>query len=78
MKNHISRAQGGRRSWSSQLDYDNRSSYAVLTIQDFDFGTLPRHLVIRVKFGTCVQDWDFLGPKFGTFIVNASIFQCIC
>ena len=40
--------------------------FAVLAIQDFEFGTLPWHLVIRVKFGTCVQNWDFLGQKFGT------------
>ena len=38
-------------------------SFAVLAIQDFEFGTLPWHLVIRVKFGTCVQNWDFFGTK---------------
>ena len=26
----------------------------VLAIQNFEFGTLPWHLVIRVKLGTCV------------------------
>ena len=36
---------------------------SVLTIKDFEFGTLPWHLVIRVKFGTCVQNWDFFGTK---------------
>ena len=33
--------------------------YSVLAIHDFEFGTLPWHLVIRVKFGTCVEKWDF-------------------
>ena len=37
--------------------------YAVLAIQDFEFGTLPLHLVKRVKFGTRVQNWDFFGTK---------------
>ena len=40
---------------------------AVLTIQDFEFGTLPWHLVIRVKFGTCVENWDFIGTKIWDF-----------
>ena len=33
--------------------------FAVLAIQDFEFGTLPWHLFISVKFRTCVQNWDF-------------------
>ena len=37
--------------------------FAVLAIQDFEFGTLPWHLVIRVKFWTCVQYRDFSGTK---------------
>ena len=41
--------------------------YAVLAIQDFEFGTSPWHLVIRVKFGTCVQNWDFFGTKIRDF-----------
>ena len=35
----------------------------VMGYSDFEFGTSPWHLVIRVKFGTCVQNWDFFGTK---------------
>ena len=45
-------------------------SISVLTIKDFEFGTLPWHLVIRVKFGISVQNWDFPG------IINAKVYKC--
>ena len=35
-----------------------RTSFSVLTIQDFEFGTLPWHLV-----GTCIQNWDFFATR---------------
>ena len=41
--------------WYALSAVINDERYSVLAIQDFEFGTLPWHLVIRVKFGTCVQ-----------------------
>ena len=41
---------------------------AVLVIRVLEFGTLPWHPVIMVKFGTCKQNWDFFGTKIWDFI----------
>ena len=41
----------------------------------FGIWDLAWNLAIRVKFGTCEQNSDFLGPKFGTLIANVLCIQ---